>query len=401
MISKHHWMMENEISAIPTSGVVHGMGQTLVEADWPTLTDNEVRAVLRHFDQYEGVSASQAAVVTWRSPRPMSAAALVHFANETVFVKRHHVAVRTPERLRVEHQFSSYLRARGQALPAVLRCANGDTVVLDGDFIYEVHARATGVDLYRDVPSWCPFTSLDHARAAGRALGRFHRAARDFSLPPSVPGVLANSTAIVAAADPLAELGRIIAARPGLARAVAHRSLVEDFAHYHLPTIEKAAPLLRALSSQWGHGDWHPSNLTWSSTSPNVIVEGVFDLGLSNRTFAVHDLAVALERSTVDWLDLAGTGLVAADLGAVDALLDGYKEVQPLGESELAALVEVLPVVHLEYALSEVEYFAEVVCSQVNADLAYDGYFIGHSRWFEEVAGLVLLEHLRRRARRY
>jgi hypothetical protein len=38
----------------------------------------------------------------------------------------------------------------------------------------------------------------------------------------------------------------------------------------------------------------------------------VFDLGLSNRTFAVHDLAVALERSTVDWLDLAGTGLVAA-----------------------------------------------------------------------------------------
>ena len=393
-------MMENEISASPTSGLVHGMGQTLVEADWPTLTDNEVRAVLRHFDQHEGVSASQAAVVTWRSPRPMSAAALVHFADETVFVKRHHVAVRTPERLRVEHQFSSYLRARGQALPAVLRCANGDTVVLDGDFIYEVHARATGVDLYRDVPSWYPFTSLDHARAAGRALGRFHRAARDFSLPPSVPGVLANSTAIVAAADPLAELGRIIAARPGLARAVAHRSLVEDFAHYPLPTIEKAAPLLRALSSQWGHGDWHPSNLTWSSTSPNVIVEGVFDLGLSNRTFAVHDLAVALERSTVDWLDLAGTGLVAADLGAVDALLDGYEEVQPLGESELAALVEVLPVVHLEYALSEVEYFAEVMCSQVNADLAYDGYFIGHSRWYEEVAGLVLLEHLRRRARR-
>jgi Ser/Thr protein kinase RdoA (MazF antagonist) len=213
-----------------------------------------------------------------------------------------------------------------------------------------------------------------------------------------VPGVLASSTAIVAAADPMAELDRIIAARPGLARAVAHRSLVEDFARYHLPIIEKAAPLLRALSSQWGHGDWHPSNLTWSSTSPNVTVEGVFDLGLSNRTFAVHDLAVALERSTVDWLDLAGTGLVVADLGAVDALLDGYEEVQPLDESELAALVAVLPVVHLEYALSEVEYFAEVVRSQVNADLAYDGYFIGHTKWFEQVAGLTLLEHLRRRA---
>jgi Ser/Thr protein kinase RdoA (MazF antagonist) len=401
MISKHHWMMKNAMSASSTSGFVHGMGQTLVEADWPTLTDNEVRAVLRHFDQQEGVSASQSAVVTWRSPRPMSAAALVHVANETVFVKRHHVAVRTPERLRAEHQFSSYLRARGQNLPAVLRCANGDTVVQDGNFLYEVHERATGVDLYRNVPSWHPFTSLDHARTAGRALARFHRAARDFSLPPSVPDVLANSTAIVAAADPLAELGRIIAARPGLARAVAHRSIAEDFTHYHLRTIEKAAPLLRALSSQWGHGDWHPSNLTWSSTSPSIIVEGVFDLGLSNRTFAVHDLAVALERSTVDWLDLAGTGLVAADIGAVDSLLNGYEEVQPLVEPELSALVAVLPVVHLEYALSEVEYFAEVVRSQINADLAYDGYFIGHSRWFEETSGLVLLEHLRRRAQRY
>ncbi|HEY5120404.1 MAG TPA: phosphotransferase, partial [Acidimicrobiales bacterium] len=305
-----------------------------------------------------------------------------------------------PARLRVEHKFSSYLRARGQSLPAVLRCTNGDTVVQKGDFIYEVHERAAGVDLYRDVPSWYPFTSLDHARAAGRALARFHRAARDFPLPPSVPGVLTSSTAIVVATDPLAELGRLVAARPGLDRAVAHRSLLEDFARYHLPAIEKAALLLRALVPQWCHGDWHASNLTWSSTSPSAIVVGVLDLGLSNRTLAVHDLAVALERSAVDWLDVAGTGLVA-DLEAVDALLDGYEEVQPLDEFELAALVEVLPVVHLEYALSEVEYFAEVVRSQANADLAYDGYFIGHTRWYEGAAGSALLEHLRRRARRH
>jgi len=401
MTSKHHWKLANEMPARPTSGLVHGMNTSLVEADWPALTDDEVRAVLRHFNRYEGVGATRVSLVSWRSPRPMSAAALVHFANETVFVKRHHVAVRTPERLRVEHEFSSYLRARGQALPAVLRCANGDTVVQDGDFVYEVHEMVTGVDLYRDVPSWYPFTSLDHARAAGRALAHFHRAAKDFSLPPSVPGVLANSTAIVVAADPLAELDRLIACRRGMARAVAQRSFIKDFTRYHLPAIENAAPLLSALSSQWGHGDWHASNLTWSSTSPTAIVEGVFDLGLSNRTFAVHDLALALERSTVDWLDLARTGNIRADLGAVDALLDGYEEVQPLRDVEWVALIAVLPVVHLEYALSEVEYFAEVVRSPVNADLAYDGYFIGHSRWFEEAAGFVLLEHLRRRAQRH
>jgi hypothetical protein len=57
-------------------------------------------------------------------------------------------------------------------------------------------------------------------------------------------------------------------------------------------------------------------------------------------------------------------------------------------------------VVHLEYALSEVEYFVEVVRSPANAELAYDGYFIGHARWFEGAAGSELIEHLQRRARR-
>jgi hypothetical protein len=75
--------------------------------------------------------------------------------------------------------------------------------------------------------------------------------------------------------------------------------------------------------------------------------------------------------------------------------------VQPLDEFEWAALVEVLPVVHFEYALSEAEYFAEVVRSQANADLAYDIYFIGHTRRYEGAAGSALLEHLRRRARRH
>ncbi|HEY5302932.1 MAG TPA: phosphotransferase [Acidimicrobiales bacterium] len=388
------------MTARPAGGLVHGMGRELCEADWPALTNDEVRAVLGRFERQAGLGTSRDAAISWHSQRPMSAAAIVRFADSEVFVKRHHVAVRTPERLRVEHEFADHLRARGQPLPRVLRDARGDTLVRDGDFIYEVHARVVGVDLYRDVPSWYAFTSLDHARAAGRALARFHQAARDFPLPPSEPGVLTNSIAIVASADPLGEICRLVAVRPGLARAVAQRSLVEDFARYHLRAVEKAATLLREFAPQWGHGDWHASNLTWSSTGPKAVVAGVLDLGLANRTFAVHDLAVALERSTVDWLDLNGSGHIVANLDAVDALLDGYEEVQLLDEIELAALVAILPVVHLEYALSEVEYFAEVVRSSDNADLAYDGYFIGHTRWFEEAAGSVLIDHLQRVRRR-
>jgi Ser/Thr protein kinase RdoA (MazF antagonist) len=155
--------------------------------------------------------------------------------------------------------------------------------------------------------------------------------------------------------------------------------------------------LLPRLGRLWGHGDFHPSNLTWTAPSPDAGVVAVIDLGLANRTFAAHDLAVAIERSAIAWLDLAETGRAGTDIAAVDALLDGYQEVRPLTGAELAAVAELLPVVHLEYALSEVEYFASVVRSPANADLAYHTYLIGHTRWFGTPEGSALLSHLRRR----
>jgi Ser/Thr protein kinase RdoA (MazF antagonist) len=207
--------------------------------------------------------------------------------------------------------------------------------------------------------------------------------------------VLINSCCVITAADPLAEVAAIARRRPGLARYLAGRDWRGDLAHHHLPVIRRAAPLLGSLERRWGHGDWHPSNLTWDSAGPDAQVAAVFDFGLANRTFAVHDLAVALERSTIAWLDLAESGRAGVDIAAVDALLDGYQAVQPLNPAEAAVLPEVLPVVHLEYALSEVEYFADVVASPGLADLAYDTYLIGHTRWFAGPDGAPLLDHLR------
>jgi len=142
------------------------MGRDLVEPDWPPLTDAEVGAVLARY----GWTAGQAAV-RWRSPRPMSAAALVDGDGQEVFVKRHHALVRTAAQLGAEHALAGHLRALGVAVPAVLRLPGGGSTVRVGDYLYEVQARATGIDLYRDVLSWSPFTSLHHARAAGAAGG--------------------------------------------------------------------------------------------------------------------------------------------------------------------------------------------------------------------------------------
>jgi hypothetical protein len=56
----------------------------------------------------------------------------------------------------------------------------------------------------------------------------------------------------------------------------------------------------------------------------------------------------------------------------------------------------VLPVCHVEYALSEVEYFAGVLGSPGLADLAYHGYLLDHANWFTTPDGQALLAHLRR-----
>jgi Ser/Thr protein kinase RdoA (MazF antagonist) len=211
--------------------------------------------------------------------------------------------------------------------------------------------------------------------------------------------VLIGSCDVITAADPLARVGELLGRRPGLGGYLGARSWQDDLAPHVIPLIGRAAPLLSGLPRQWGHGDWHPSNLTWTSRAPDAGVVAVFDFGLANRTFAVHDLAVAIERSTVAWLDLADSGQAGIDLPAVDALLDGYQAVRPLAVPEAAALPEVLPVAHVEYALSEVEYFASVLRSPELADLAYDSYLLDHARWFTTPAGAALLDHLRHRAR--
>lgn len=376
--------------------LVHGMGTQLVEPDWSPLTDEEVRAVLAYYPGGGEARAGTGAAITWRSPRPLSSAGLVRRGGATVFVKRHDRRVRTAAQLAVEHAFTGHLRARAVPVPAVLQTMAGQSSLTQGNDVYEVHQAATGVDLYRDAMSWTPFTSLGHARAAGASLARLHLAAAGFDQPARPPGVLTGSCAVIAAPDPLEEVGRLLDQRPGLARYLAQRRWQDDLGRHHLPVARRVAPLLAKLRPQWGHGDWHPSNLTWTSAGADAEVAAVFDLGLANRTFAVHDLATALERSTVTWLDLAKTGRAEADLDAVGALLDGYEDVRRLGRPERVALAEVLPVVHLEYALSEIEYFADVVRSPGNADLAYDTYLIGHTRWFEGPAGSALLDWLQR-----
>ena len=120
----------------------------------------------------------------------------------------------------------------------------------------------------------------------------------------------------------------------------------------------------------------------------------MLDFGLCARNFALFDLATAIERNAIAWLELNRTSDIAhADIA--HALIDGYRQRRPLSRGDLHVLANLLPLVHVDFALSEVEYYHAVTQSQTNAALAYDTFLRGHAAWFGTDPGQALLQVIR------
>ncbi len=370
----------------------HGLGIELVEPTWAPLTLTEINHVLRRFTQL-----GSAQKIIWHSPRPFSSGALVATANESIFIKRHHHSVRDVPGLLEEHRFISHLHAACLPVPEVLRDDSGASVIADGRWTYEVHAQAAGVDLYRDALSWSPFSSTAHAQAAGCALAQLHLAAVGYQAPERQSKVLVSSATLLKSDDLIKSLTQFISLRPALAKYLAQRQWHAEVSRDLVPAHAKLKPFIKALPPLWTHNDWHASNLLWSNASDTAGVVSLIDFGLSNKTFALYDLATAIERNVIEWLALPSESDELVHFDLLDALLDGYTSIRPLSTLEAKALPLLLPLVHIEFALSEVLYFNSVVQSPENIELAYDGYFLGHLKWFKSAAGQHLLNHLKQR----
>ncbi|WP_261545808.1 phosphotransferase enzyme family protein [Burkholderia multivorans] len=370
-----------------------GVDGEQAERDWPLITHDEVAAVLARID-----GAGVPARLTWHSPRPFSAAVLVRTDDErALFVKRHHASLRDVEGLAEEHRFIAHLRAHGCPVPDVLAGRDGATAFAFGDWTYEVHVVAPGVDAYRGVMSWKPFAHPSHAYAAGRALAQLHRASAGYDAPARPIRTLLSSFRVLSSADLAGALERWVDAQPLLVRALGTRDWRADVAATIGPYHARIVPLLPALAPLWTHGDWHASNLLWTDAAPGAQVCTVLDFGLSDRTCAVMDVALAIERNMIDWLAPADARRVEYE--QIDALLDGYESLDPLSDDAYAALVALLPIVHTEFALSEVAYFGCIVNAPDIVDVAYDGYLLGHARWFGGRDGRQLLDWLEQRRR--
>jgi len=363
---------------------VHGMGLAMEAPTWPAITPDEAAAILARFP-----AAGRIEALRWHSPRPFSAATLIETGDGGLFLKRHHRRVRTVAGLMEEHRFIAHLSAAGAPVPELFHTAEGESAVASGQWTYELQRRAAGEDVYRDRLSWTPFRSLDHAQAAGEALARLHRASHGFDAPARRQQPLVASFAILAATDPMAAVEAYVAARPALAGYLATRPWRRELAALFATLGQGLAPRLAVQPPLWTHNDWHPSNLLWAADGS---VAATFDFGLADRTSAVHDIATAIERTAVRWLDLGqGADDSIADPDAAVALLHGYATVRPLSSADLATIAALLPLVHVEFALSEIDYFAGIAGDPDAATLAWDGYLLAHAEWFRAGAGRALL----------
>ncbi|MDE1915684.1 MAG: phosphotransferase [Sphingomonadales bacterium] len=360
------------------------MGTGLEAPSWPAITPDEARAVLARYP-----AAGALVSLDWHSPRPFSSAALARTDKGDLFLKRHAARLRRPDHLADEHAFIAHLAARGAPVADLLVADTGTAALGLDAWTWEVHGKADGLDLYRDRQSWTPFLSLGHAHAAGVALARLHDAAEGFAAPARPVQPLVTSLSILTSRDPLARAQAYVAARPALADYLAGRPWRDELAALFTQwRADALAPILAAQPALWTHNDWHPSNLLWSDEGQ---VATVLDFGLADRGCALSDLATALERTALRWLDMNGAASIAEPEAAL-ALLAGYHALRPLGAEDRALLARLLPLVHIEFAMSEADYFHGVLRRRQDADLAWDGFLLGHGAWFTGSEGRDLLD---------
>jgi len=198
--------------------------------------------------------------------------------------------------------------------------------------------------------SWAPFRHREHAVAAGRALARLHCGARGYGAPARSARILVSNDAIIGSTDPTSAMEQRIAGSTALRACFGRGTWRQAVQQAWLPWHGAYRDLHPQLERLWTHNDWHSSNLLWSNAGRD------------------------------------------ADLAA--ALLRGYLAERPLAPLERRAVLAVLPIVHVGYALAEVEYFHGITRSAANAELAFKAFLLGHCQWFDAPQGHDFLRSL-------
>ncbi len=361
-----------------------------VVAPWlEPLSPEEIADVLAC---YEGMGEFREVVRV--SERPYSAGSLVRTDRGQFFVKKRPSSWRTREDLEREHTLIRHLRGKGFPTPRVHANRADVSVTVMSGWLYEVFDRARGEDVYRRAHSWTPFRSLEHARSAGETLAKFHVAVKDS--PVAAPRPVSPMTArfeLARRPDLIDAIGELAERLPALGEYLEERPWQEEIASVYNPFHRSVTPLLARAEGWTTHGDWHGNNLFFHGDS----VSDVIDFHLADYSFKMYDLAVALDRNAILWLEIQRGEEEAVRRDVIDAILRGYERVSPLSASERELLPALLPIHQLDLALTNIAYYDGIERDRARADWAFESYLLDHARYYHSDAGRRLLEFLRER----
>ncbi|MCX5616941.1 phosphotransferase [Bombella sp. TMW 2.2559] len=357
---------------------------------WPPLTENDIAALLPRW----GVRPAARDPILWHSRRPFSASAIVALEDGgRLFLKRHGRALRSAETLTEEHLFARRLAGQGLPVSAPLPMQDGRTALATSDHTYEAFPLYMEEDAYRGLDSWRPYHSTAQAASSGTLLARLHQASESYRAPPR------HNPPLISARHPLLhenlEEGLIpwASAQEGLTEAYPLTALRRDVLPLLAPFHEALHPLLPDDHPLWGHGDWHGANLLWHREGQDITAGRAFDFGMCDLTSAAFDLAVAIERSFISWLDPEGAPAVHEE--QLLTFLHAYDARRPRTFIEKQLTACWLPLCHVTFALSEVAYYSHILGSREAADISWQDYLIGHARWFHTGRGQALLTLLK------
>jgi hypothetical protein len=320
--------------------LVHGMGTGLEAPSWPAIAHDEAQAVLAMFPE-------AGRLIRWTGiPRARFPAALAQ-TDRGRCSSSATIAVCAVSRGWRANMPLSRICARAVPVVDVLATRDGASALPGrlglGSASQGARARSLSRSPVVDavpVARPCP---------CGRgALARLHLAAQGFVAParPALP--LVTSLSILTAADP--------PPRGGLCRgAPGWRTIWPDATGaMNLP------PCSMDLRSIGWRRIWHANRAVDAQRLAPVepFVDGggdvasVLDFGLSDRTCALHDLATALERCAVRWLDLTPDREMWPNRMPRGRCWLGIMRCG-LELEDRALLARLLPLVHVEFAMSE------------------------------------------------
>ena len=346
----------------------------VVNNSWPPFSTSQAAKVLREIPDF----CDQQIASLSPSSRPMAAACLVTTASgKQVFLKRYHKDLVSASELEAKHSFVNQLADGGFSTPRFFCFNQGGSTLTTGEWIIEASAGALGQDRYRDLRSWLPPKTREEAVELGRVAARLRIASQKIQPPQLEPGPYQNRIELLLG-DPRPKLAGFLKAHPVLA------NYLQDSGYDLATSLEPLRPFACTLSPlaqvprYFTHGDLHVSNAFWEGNS----VSSLIDFGLACPNPPLFDLAVLLERHSIDWISITAGETDSYWPQVAGDLLTGYGQIFPLPAEEIEMLGPLIALCNAEFSLSAIEYDLLAPIEPQLKNWAWDIGFQGHSQWF-------------------